>query len=81
MMFDGLMCVYRTSDDLLFYVLGAVEVNELALMNVLNCLVDSFTMILRKNVEKKALLDNIDVAFLILDEICDNGWGPTQIAS
>lgn len=29
---------------------------------------------LRKNVEKRALLDNMDGVFLAIDEICDNGW-------
>ena len=42
-------------------------------MSVLNCLYESVSMILRKNVEKRALLDNIDVVMLAMDEICDNG--------
>jgi len=74
-MLDGLICVYRSNVDLFFYVVGGAEENELILSNVLNCLFDSISTVLRKNVEKKALLDNIDVAFLILDEICDNGYG------
>jgi hypothetical protein len=28
---------------------------------------------LRKNVEKRALLDNMDGVFLAIDEICDDG--------
>jgi hypothetical protein len=44
------------------------------LTNVLNCLYDTFSTVLRKNVEKKALFENIDLAFLILDEICDDGY-------
>lgn len=74
-MLDGLICVYRSNVDLFFYVIGGAEENELILMAVLNCLYDSISTVLRKNVEKKALLENIDVAFLILDEICDNGYG------
>jgi coatomer subunit zeta len=35
---------------------------------------DAFSIVLRKNVEKKALFDHIDMAFLILDEICDDGF-------
>lgn len=74
-MLDGLICVYRSNVDLFFYVIGGADENELILVSVLNCLFDSISTVLRKNVEKKALLDNIDVAFLILDEICDNGYG------
>ena len=42
-------------------------------MSVLNCLYDSVSQVLRKNVERRALCDNLDIAMLALDEICDNG--------
>jgi hypothetical protein len=47
---------------------------QLLLMSVLNCVYDSVQQILRKNVEKRALLENLDVVLLALDEICDRGW-------
>ncbi|KAF7651011.1 hypothetical protein LDENG_00117420 [Lucifuga dentata] len=43
------------------------------LMSVLSCLFDSLSQILRKNVERKCLLDNMDGVFLIVDEIIDGG--------
>uniref|UniRef100_A0A914CN26 Coatomer subunit zeta n=1 Tax=Acrobeloides nanus TaxID=290746 RepID=A0A914CN26_9BILA len=70
---DGLICVYRSNVDLFFYVIGSAQENELILVSVLNCLYDSVSTVLRKNVEKKALLDSIDIAMLIMDEICDDG--------
>ncbi len=42
-------------------------------MSVLNCVYDSISQILRKNVEKKALFENLDIIMLALDEICDGG--------
>ncbi|XP_043235638.1 coatomer subunit zeta-1-like isoform X2 [Amphibalanus amphitrite] len=72
-MLDGLTCIYKSNVDLFFYVMGSSQENELILMTVLNCLYESVSMILRKNVEKRALLDNIDVVMLAMDEICDNG--------
>jgi len=45
----------------------------LILISVLNCLYEAISLILRKNVEKRALLDNLDIVMLALDEICDNG--------
>jgi hypothetical protein len=59
--------------DLFFYVIGSHQENELILVSVLNALYDAFSTMLRKNVEKKALLDNMDVSMLVLDEICDDG--------
>lgn len=46
---------------------------QLILMSVLNCLYDSISQILRKNVEKRAVLDSLDIVMLAMDEICDGG--------
>ena len=41
---------------------------------MLNCVFDSVSMLLHKNVEKRGLMDNMDGVFLAVDEICDSGW-------
>ena len=46
---------------------------QLLLLSVLNCVYETISQILRKNVEKRALFDNLDVCMLALDEICDGG--------
>uniref|UniRef100_A0A4W4H412 Coatomer subunit zeta n=1 Tax=Electrophorus electricus TaxID=8005 RepID=A0A4W4H412_ELEEL len=46
---------------------------KLMLMSVLNCLFDSLSQMLRKNVEKRALLENMEGLFLAVDEIVDGG--------
>ncbi|XP_032647312.1 coatomer subunit zeta-2 isoform X1 [Chelonoidis abingdonii] len=70
---EGLTIVYKSSIDLFFYVVGSSQENELMLMAVLTCLFDSLNHMLRKNVEKRSLLDNLDGAFLVVDEIVDGG--------
>merc|ERR1711879_825072 len=72
-MLDGLTCLYRSNVDLYFYVMGSTHENELLLMSVLNCVYDSISQILRKNVEKRAIFENLDIIMLALDEICDGG--------
>ncbi|GFR17464.1 coatomer subunit zeta-1 [Trichonephila clavipes] len=72
-MLDGLTVVYRSNVDLFFYVMGSCHENELILGSVLNCLYDAVNQILRKNVEKRTLLENLDVILLAVDEICDGG--------
>lgn len=42
-------------------------------MTALNCLYDSVSNILRKNVEKRTLFENLDIVMLAMDEICDGG--------
>ncbi|XP_015217876.1 coatomer subunit zeta-2 isoform X1 [Lepisosteus oculatus] len=70
---EGMTIVYKTSIDLFFYVVGSAQENELMLMAVLNCLFDTLSLMLRKNVEKRCLLDNMDGVFLVVDEIIDGG--------
>lgn len=72
-MLDGLTCVYKSNVDLFFYVMGSTHENELILLSVLNCLFDTINLILKKNVEKRALLENLDIVMLAFDEICDGG--------
>uniref|UniRef100_A0A0B7BAJ0 Coatomer subunit zeta n=1 Tax=Arion vulgaris TaxID=1028688 RepID=A0A0B7BAJ0_9EUPU len=72
-MFEGLTCVYKSNVDLFFYVIGSSQENELILASVLNAFYDSISQILRKNVEKRALLENLDAVFLAADELCDGG--------
>lgn len=42
-------------------------------MSVLNCVYETVSQILRKNVEKRAVFENLDIIMLALDEICDGG--------
>ncbi|KAL7864226.1 hypothetical protein AOLI_G00156460 [Acnodon oligacanthus] len=70
---EGLTVVYKSNIDLYFYVIGSSHENELMLMSVLNCLFDSLSQMLRKNVEKRALLENMEGLFLAVDEIVDGG--------
>lgn len=53
--------------------INLLDLFQLILMSVLNCLYDSVSQILRKNVEKRAVLDSLDIVMLAMDEICDGG--------
>lgn len=72
-MLDGLTVVYKSNVDLFFYVMGSTQENELILLSVLNCLFDTISLVLKKNVEKRTLLDNLDIIMLVFDEIVDEG--------
>ncbi|KHJ46813.1 clathrin adaptor complex small chain [Trichuris suis] len=70
---DGLICVYKSSVDLYFCVIGSGQQDELILYSVLNCFYESVVHILKKSVEKKTLYECIDMVMLAIDEICDSG--------
>ncbi|CAH0716911.1 unnamed protein product, partial [Brenthis ino] len=72
-MLDGLTCVYKSNVDLFFYVMGSSHENELILQSVLNALYESVSILLRRNVEKRVLMENLDSVMLAFDEICDGG--------
>uniref|UniRef100_F6PKG1 Coatomer subunit zeta n=1 Tax=Monodelphis domestica TaxID=13616 RepID=F6PKG1_MONDO len=67
--FGGMTIVYKSSIDLFLYVVGSSQENELMLMSVLTCLFDSLNHVLRRNIEKRSLVENMDGAFLVVDEI------------
>ncbi|XP_060636867.1 coatomer subunit zeta-2 [Anolis sagrei] len=70
---EGLTIVYKSSIDLFFYVVGSPHENELMLTSVLSCLFETLNHMLRKNVEKRALMENMDGVFLVVDETVDGG--------
>ena len=72
-MLENMTVVYKSNLDLFYYVVGSTSQNEIMLVSVLNCLFESLNQILRKNMEKKFMLENLDSVFLAVDEICDNG--------
>ncbi|CAB3241885.1 unnamed protein product [Arctia plantaginis] len=84
-MLEGLTCVYKSNVDLFFYVMGSSHENELILQSVLNALYESVSILLRRNVERRVLFDNLDSVMLAFDEICDGGVildsDPTSIVS
>mmetsp|Transcript_28662 Transcript_28662/g.39588 ORF Transcript_28662/g.39588 Transcript_28662/m.39588 type:complete len:179 (-) Transcript_28662:183-719(-) len=72
-MFDNVITVFKFVSDLHFYVTGSQDENELILVTVLQALFDSISLLLRNAVEKKTVLENLDLALLTLDEIVDGG--------
>jgi coatomer subunit zeta len=66
--------VYKHSLDLIFYMLGGPLENELMLHSALSAFMDAIHLLLRNQVEKRALLENLDCVILCLDETIDDGW-------
>ena len=84
-MLDGMTCLYKSSVDLFFYVIGSGQENELLLMSVLDCLFNTVSNILRKNVDKRSLTGSMELILLAVDEMIDGGIiieeDPAQVSS
>jgi len=72
-LYDGHLAVYRHSLDLIFYILGGPRENELMLHSALSAFMEAMNLLLRNQVEKRALLENLDCVILCLDETIDDG--------
>ncbi|KAG9510334.1 Inactive pancreatic lipase-related protein 1 [Fragariocoptes setiger] len=70
---DGLIVLHEAVVDLHFYVLGPSNENPIILMNVLKCIHGGLSILLRNQIERKVLMDNVDQFIIFLDEICDSG--------
>ncbi|GBF91367.1 hypothetical protein Rsub_04107 [Raphidocelis subcapitata] len=72
-MFDDVLVVYKCLGDLMFYVTGGQDENELILYAVLQAFYESVSILLRQQVDKKTVLENLDLVLLAVDEIIDRG--------
>ena len=84
-MFDDVIVVYKYLGDLMFYVTGSQDENEMILYSVLQAFFESISILLRQQVEKKTVLENLDLVLLAMDETVDGGiileTEPQMIAS
>ena len=71
--YESHLAVYRHSPDLVFYIIGNAEENELMLHMALNSFYDALTVLLKNQIEKRAVLENYDLVMLCLDETIDDG--------
>lgn len=65
--------LYKHSLDVIFYILGGTNENELMLHSALIAFFDALSMLVRNQVEKRAVLENLDMVILCLDETIDDG--------
>lgn len=72
-LYDAHLAVYKHSLDLIFYLIGGPSENELMLHSALIAFSDAVHMLLRNSVEKRGVLENLDLVLLCLDETIDDG--------
>ena len=71
-MFDNLITVFKFIGDCYFYVVGEIEENEIILGAVLQGFYEAVASLLSV-VDKKAVLENLDLVLLCMDELVDGG--------
>lgn len=72
-LFDKYIVVYKEVADVLIYVVGGLDENEVALSSVLDGLKEAFDKILGFQMDKKSIQDNYDKVSIAVDETIDDG--------
>lgn len=72
-LFQNHLVLWKQSLDLTFYIVGGEGENELMLQGALNAFYDAVSLLLRHQVEKRAVLESLDLVVLALDETIDDG--------
>ena len=70
---DGMVCVYKLGIDVTFVIVGSAQENELILCETLDGFFGALNGLLRSQLEKRVLLDNLDLVLLVVDELIDGG--------
>lgn len=67
------LAVFQSGQDVIFYVIGGENENELILASVLEAIVETLRSVLRGHLEKNTILDNLELLLLTVDEVVDAG--------
>ena len=73
LLLDSEIVVFRGGSDCKFYVSGSSEENELILVGILDVIFETVSTLLRGQVDKKTMLDNLELILLTIDESLDHG--------
>ncbi|MCJ1346692.1 Golgi-to-ER vesicle coat component, partial [Peltigera leucophlebia] len=72
-LYDGRVVVYKMEGDVMLYVVGGADENEILLFGVVLALRDSLAILLKNSTDKRTLIENYDLVSLAIDEIVDDG--------
>lgn len=72
-LYDGRIVVFKMEGDVMMYVVGGSEENEILLFGVVLCLRDALSILLKNSTDKRTLIENYDLVSLAIDEIVDDG--------
>ncbi|KAF2402339.1 snare-like protein [Trichodelitschia bisporula] len=72
-LYDNRIVVFKMESDVMLYVVGGADENEILLFNAILALRDSLTILLKNSVDKRTIIENYDLVSLAIDELCDDG--------
>ncbi|CEM20956.1 unnamed protein product [Vitrella brassicaformis CCMP3155] len=73
MMVGEYLALFRSSNDVVVYLVGEGDENELMLLELMNAIYQCICTITGNQVWRRSLLEHLDSLFLMLDECTDGG--------
>ncbi|KAF3392830.1 Nuclear export mediator factor Nemf [Penicillium rolfsii] len=84
-LYDNRIVVFKMESDVMLYVVGSADENEVLLYNVVLSLRDALGMLFKGATDKRTIVENYDLVSLAIDETIDDGiileTDPVMIAS
>jgi hypothetical protein len=84
-LYDNRVVVFKVESDVMLYVVGGADENEILLYNVVLSLRDTLGILFKGATDKRTIVENYDLVALAIDEIVDDGvileTDPVLIAS
>lgn len=71
--FDGNLVLFKSSYDVYLFVVAPDRENELMIHHFLQSLYDTLTILLQSQIDKRTVLDNLDLVTIAIDESVDDG--------
>ncbi|KAM0260380.1 hypothetical protein ACHAQJ_002781 [Trichoderma viride] len=72
-LYDNRIVLYKMESDVMLYIVGAADENEILLYNTVLALRDSLHLLFKQSVDKRTIVENYDLVALAIDEIVDDG--------
>ncbi|PHH83860.1 hypothetical protein CDD83_2905 [Cordyceps sp. RAO-2017] len=72
-LYDSRIVLYKLESDVMLYVVGNQDENEILLYNTVLALRDSLHLLFKQSVDKRTIVENYDLVSLAIDEIVDDG--------
>ncbi|KAG9246659.1 clathrin adaptor complex small chain [Calycina marina] len=72
-LYDNRVVLYKSESNVMLYVVGSVDENEIMLYNVILSIRDTLHLLFKQTVDRSTITDNYDLVALAMDEIVDDG--------
>ncbi|KAG5966767.1 hypothetical protein E4U58_002421 [Claviceps cyperi] len=72
-LYDNRVVLYKLESDVMIYVVGSLDENEILLYNAVLAIRDSLHLVFKQSVDKRTIIENYDLVSLAIDEIVDDG--------